>query len=538
MSLRNVQITGLVVGVIGFVIPLLIEIPGLTLAGSLALSIFLMAAVFWMFEPIPIHATSLLVIFLQILLLSGQGFIFAGKELPATTPEAAGQQHWKVPDAALSEEGTLFLVRDDGTTDPRNVRVIERDPESGSVTLEAPFLYRESRIAADASHPLAEFNPHPYSDFMGTLADPIIILFLGGFVLAGAAVKYKLDRNLTRILLRPFGERPGFIILGLMAVTALLSAFMSNTATTAMMMTVIIPIISQTSEGDPVRIGLALSIPFAANIGGVATPIGTPPNAIVLANLAQQGINISFGYWMVLALPLVLIMLFVAWVVLRWFFPPDTHRIEVEMNEQFNTSNKAYILYGVFLLTVLLWITSSLHGISSTIVALLPVVGLTLTQVLEKEDIRSLPWEVLWLMAGGISLGISMENTGLALWMINQIGWGAMSVTVLFLIFGLVALVLSNFISNTVTASLVVPLAITTAMSDATGGFSMIILVLVVGVSASMAMVLPISTPPNAIAMSTDMLRTNHMAKAGTVIGIIGIMVTLAYALFYWPILF
>ncbi len=538
MTLNKVQITGLVAGGIGFVVPLLINIPGLALAGSLALSIFLMAAVFWMFEPIPIYATSLLVILLQILLLSGQGLIYSGKKLPTATPESVESQQWNVPSRALTADGKLYLLRDDGETVAREVEVIARDEEAGMVTVEAPFLYSESRVAADVTHPLAEFNPNPYSDFMGTLADPIIILFLGGFSLAGAAVKYKLDRNLTRILLAPFGKRPGFIIMGLMSVTALLSAFMSNTATTAMMMTVIIPIIAQTQKGDPVRIGLALSIPFAANIGGIATPIGTPPNAIVLANLAQQGISISFGYWMVLALPLVLIMLLVAWAVLNWFFPANTESIELEIKEHFRTSSKAYILYGIFLLTVLLWITSSLHGISSTIVALIPVVGLTLTQVLEKEDIRELPWEVLWLMAGGISLGISMENTGLASWMIQQIGWGAMSVTVLFLIFGIVGLVLSNFISNTVTASLVVPLAMTTAMSSATSGFSMIVLVLVVGVSASLAMVLPISTPPNAIAMSTEMVTTRQMAKAGTVIGIVGVVVTLGYALFYWPILF
>ncbi|MDR9417119.1 MAG: SLC13 family permease, partial [Gracilimonas sp.] len=180
----------ILIGIIGFIIPFFLSIPGLSEAGHVALSIFIIAAVFWMLEPVPIYATSILVILLQVFFLSKQGVLF--------------------------------------------------------------------------SEVTAEYAPNSYTDFIGTLANPIIILFLGGFVLADAAVKFDLDKNLTRILLKPFGSKPKFIILGLMVVTGLLSAFMSNTATTAMMMTVILPIIAKTDLDDPLRIGLALSIPFAA----------------------------------------------------------------------------------------------------------------------------------------------------------------------------------------------------------------------------------------------------------------------------------
>jgi ABC-type phosphate/phosphonate transport system ATPase subunit len=209
--MTKIKTTGLFLGITGFCIPLLFNFPGLSLAGHLAMSIFLMAAVFWMFETIPIYSTSILVIFSQVLLLSTEGIIdYSG---------------------------------------------------------------------------IAGYDPLPYTRFIGTLANPIIILFLGGFVLADASVKYDFDKNLTRILLSPFGNRTSTIILGLMAVTAALSAFMSNTATTAMMITVIIPIIAKMDPADPARIGIALSVPFAANIGGIATPIGTPPNAVVIAAL-------------------------------------------------------------------------------------------------------------------------------------------------------------------------------------------------------------------------------------------------------------
>lgn len=464
MKLSTKQLTGLLSGIIGLIIPFFLNIEGLSEAGHVALGIFFLAAAFWMLEPFPIYATSVLVIFLQVILLSKEGFLF--------------------------------------------------------------------QSATDV------YTPDSYTAFLGTLANPIIILFLGGFVLADAAVKYNLDKNLTRLLLKPFGTNPAFILLGLMVVTGLLSAFMSNTATTAMMMTVILPIIAQTNMKDPMRIGIALSIPFAANIGGIATPIGTPPNAVVIGALSQQGVNIPFGEWMILATPLVIIMLLFAWLLLLFMFKPSTKSIDLDMSGKFNKSRNALMLYGVFVITVLLWVTESFHGVKSAITALIPVVFLTLTGVVSKEDIRKLPWEVLWLVAGGISLGISMKSTGLAEWIVTSIDWSSFGTLMLILVFSAVAILMSNFLSNTVTATLLIPLAVSLATSGVAGeGFSLIIISLVIGVSASLAMMLPISTPPNAIAMSTGTLETRDMAKAGFVIGVMGIVLIVLYALFYWPLI-
>ena len=458
------QLTSVIIGVIGFIIPFFLNIPGLSEAGHVALSIFFIAAVFWMLEPVPIYATSILVILLQVFFLSKQGVLF---------PETTG-----------------------------------------------------------------EYIPNAYTDFIGTLANPIIILFLGGFVLADAAVKFDLDKNLTRVLLKPFGSKPKFILLGLMVVTADLSAFMSNTATTAMMMTVILPIIARTKTSDPLRIGLALSIPFAANIGGIATPIGTPPNAVVIGALSTQGIDIAFTEWMVLAGPLVVVMLFAAWLILLWIFKPASQRVEMDMKGVFQKNKEAIFVYVVFATTVLLWITETFHGVGSSIIALIPVAALSLTGVLSKEGIRKLPWEVLWLVAGGISLGISMESTGLAEWIITSIEWSSFSTIFLIIAFSLVAIVMSNFLSNTVSATLLIPLAVSLATSGVAGeGFSLILVSLVIGVSASLAMMLPISTPPNAIAMSTGTLKTSDMTRAGFVIGIFGLLMVTLYALFYWPLI-
>lgn len=171
-------------------------------------------------------------------------------------------------------------------------------------------------------------------------------------------------------------------------------------------------------------------------------------------------------------------------------------------------------------------------------VALLPIAVLTLTSVLDKNDIRKLPWEVLWLMAGGIALGISMEETGLAEWMVGAISWDKFGYLMLLGVFGAVALTMSNFLSNTVTAALLIPLAISIATSGVIEGpEGMMLIGLVVALGCSFAMVLPISTPPNAIAVSTGMLETKHMIPAGLIVGITGLIIILLLSVFYWPLI-
>lgn len=527
-------VVGLVLGGVGFILPLIFQFDGLTFAGHLALGIFLMAAVFWMLEPIPIYSTSMLVILLQVILLSTQGPLFKDAALPQTKAIEISENVWQIPATAL-DGSTIYLRKKATLSEELNVEVLERGE---LVLIRTDQITAETVIVADYNHKLVGYEPVSYTRFFGTLASPIIILFLGGFMLAAAAVKYNLDKNITNVLLKPFGTKPMFIVLGLMLVTATLSAFMSNTATTAMMMTVAIPIALQVSKEDKFRIMLALCIPIAANIGGMATPIGTPPNAIVISALNAQGMGIAFGSWMAIMVPLVILLLLVAWGTMRVLFPPTVETFKLKLESAFDKSGKAIMLYILFGMTVLLWVTEAQHGIPSGMVAFLPIAGLTVTSVLTKEDVRSLPWEVLWLVAGGIALGISMENTGLAIWLVSTISWDMFPQLVLLLVFGFVALMLSNFLSNTVTATLLIPLAISMGTSGIGGeGFNLIITSLVIGAGCNIAMLLPISTPPNAIAMSTGFIKTPDMVKVGFVIGIVGILCVLAFAALYWPLM-
>ena len=161
----------------------------------------------------------------------------------------------------------------------------------------------------------------PYKSIMSAFADPVVMLFLGGFVLAIMASKYGLDVTLARILLAPFGKNPRMVLLGFLLVISIFSMFMSNTATAAMMLALLTPVLSALPDGDKGKIGLALSIPVAANIGGIGTPIGTPPNATAVKFLTEANFDVSFRAWAVRMVPYVIIMVLIAWVLLQLLSP-------------------------------------------------------------------------------------------------------------------------------------------------------------------------------------------------------------------------
>jgi len=525
-------IVGLGLAIIGFLLPFFLRLDGLSVAGHIALSIFLVAAIFWIFETIPIYATSLLIILLQVFLLSSQGPLFSRGELAAIQPEWVDGTQWRVPSRSL--DGNQLHLK----TGPRLYQTIQVEIiQMGEPTIVASNeIANDSRIVADARSRFLGYEPVSFTVFAGTLANPVILLFLAGFMLAAGAVKYNLDKNITGWLLNPFGKKPVFIVLGLMMVTAALSAFMSNTATTAMMITVALPIALQVDKQDRLRSMIILSIPIAANLGGLITPIGTPPNAIVISALQQQGIDIDFGQWVAIMLPFALIMLILSWGVMQLLFKPSLQRFDLSLKSSFNKTPKALMLYGLFGATVLFWITEGIHGIPNGVVAFIPIAGLTLTQVLSTEDIRKLPWEVLWLVAGGIALGISMENTGLAGWLVSSVGWSQLPQMALLLVFGFIAWGFSVFLSNTVAATLLVPIAVSIAVSGIAGpDFNLGLTSLIIAAGCSLAMVLPISTPPNAIAMSTGIVKTKDMVKIGLIIGLVGTLISLTFSEIIWP---
>ncbi len=168
-----------------------------------------------------------------------------------------------------------------------------------------------------------------------------------------AATKYRLDVNLARVLLKPFGTQPKYVMFGLMLITAIFSMFMSNTATTAMMLSILAPVIALFGAKDPGKIAFALCIPVAANIGGIGTPIGTPPNAIALKYLTGENL-ITFGEWMFFGVPFVAVLLVFAWMLINMLYPAKQEKIELTIKGKFLKTPKAITVYITFALTIIL----------------------------------------------------------------------------------------------------------------------------------------------------------------------------------------
>ena len=442
-ALTRRQVVGLVLGAVMFLAPLLVDVPGLEDMGERMLAIFLLAIVLWVTEAIPLVATAVLVIALEILLVSNQA---------------------------------LLPVPGDG----------------------------------DATK---------YSAFLGALANPVIILFLGGFLIADGAEKYRLDKNLAAVLIRPFTGSARTTVLGLMVITAMLSMFMSNTATTATMFAVIIPILGALPAGRA-RAGLALSIPVAANVGGIGTPVGTPPNAIALGALEEAGYDVSFLDWMIMAVPLMVMILVGAWLLICVLLLPGGLKVELDMRARWHTDRRALTFYVIAAATILAWMTESLHGVSANVVGFLAVAALLVTQVMGAKDLGRLSWPVLWLVAGGIALGDGVGATGLDAWILGLFGWDAMPAFVVIIVMGMLGLAMSNVISHSAASNLLIPLA----MGLATGidGLEPVTIAVVLALACSLGMSLPISTPPNAIAYATGEVTTADMAKVGVVVGVVG----------------
>lgn len=373
-----------------------------------------------------------------------------------------------------------------------------------------------------------------YKDVMAAFADPVIMLFLGGFVLAFAATKVGLDVQLAKIMLKPFGKNPKTVLLGVLLVIGFFSMFMSNTATAAMMLTFLTPVLATLPKDGGGRIALALAIPIAANLGGIGTPIGTPPNAIALGALQEAGYNITFAGWMLRMVPYVIVMLLFAWVLLMKMFPfkAKTIELKIEGAPVKVTPFQKYVVWVTFALTIILWVGESIFKVNSNIVAMIPFAVFSATGILKARHLEHINWAVLWMVAGGFALGTALNQTGLATRLIQIIPFASWNALIVMIVGGLICYFLSNFISNSASANLVVPILVVvgTAMKDnpdfvALGGVPAMIVG--IAIAASVAMCLPVSTPPNALAHSTGMITTKQMATVGIIIGVVGL--TLGY---------
>ena len=451
-------------------------IEGLTVIQQRTIAIFAYAALMWMFEIIPAWATSVTTIVFLLFAVSNKGFV---------------------------------------------TQMTDINPETGE-----KLVY------------FLEGTPANFKELMAAFADPIIMLFLGGFVLAIAASKVGLDIFLAKIMLKPFGTNPKWVLLGFLTIISVMSMFMSNTATAAMMLAFLAPVLRTLPVDGGGRVSLAMAIPIAANIGGLGTPIGTPPNAIAIGQLASMDVNIGFGAWMIRFVPVVVIMIIFAWLFLMWMFPfkAKNVKIVIEHDESHKIDWQFWVVTITFLFTILLWMTGELTHLNSNMIALIPFGVFALLGIFKREDFAKIDWHVLWMVAGGFALGTALNKTGLAAALVEAIPFSSWSALGVLISAGMLGWILSNFIANSSAANLLVPIlaVVGTAMTEQLGAFGGVTTLLVcVAASTSFAMLFPISTPPNAIACSTGLIQTKDMMKVGMVVGLVGIALSYAVLLVF-----
>jgi len=364
-------------------------------------------------------------------------------------------------------------------------------------------------------------TPQDISVFANTFSSSVIWLLLGGFFLASAMTKTKLDEDLIHLTLKICGSNPKWILFGLMTVTMVASMLISNTATTAMVVASLIPLINKLGKESKTGKALLLGIPIAATTGGMGTLIGTPPNAIAVGALNNAGIAMEFVDWLKFGMPIAILLTFISWWVLVKLFMKVVEPISIEEK---NTSKgvdatmktQRNIVIGVLIVTLIMWLSTPLHGIRAAAVSAIPLVVLTLTGILKGADIRAMGWDTLLLVAGGLALGIGLQETGLLNIYAERIASIEVSDTIFLLILAYATMIFSNIMSNTATSTVLIPLGMAILPN------MQLEVAMIIGLSASTALFLPVSTPPNAIVYSTGLIEQKDLRLGGALIGLIG----------------
>lgn len=371
---------------------------------------------------------------------------------------------------------------------------------------------------------------------------PIVALIFGGFLIARAVEKQGLSRRITYFLINCAGTDSRLILLALMGVTAILSAFMSNSAATALMLPVALSVLKHI-HAHPLKsrygVGVMLGLAYSANIGGTLSLIGTPPNLIAVQALDSLGHHISFLDWMAVAAPFGLMMLLLTWAILLRLHPPevhgnkkfirDCHRALEDLGHLRKKERETLL---VFLIAVGLWVTESVHGVHYGLVALIAVILLYTLELLDEKDLKKIDWGTLLLFGGGLALGSAMASSGTAKFLVDSLFAGIFSdLWVVVMAVALVTMALTNIASNTATTALLMPIVISLAHS-----FSLdpAILGVTAGICASFTFIMPVGTPPNAIVFGSGYLRMKDMVRTGLVMTALTLPLLLMTALLYW----
>ncbi|AEI67746.1 SLC13 family permease [Corallococcus macrosporus] len=335
-------------------------------------------------------------------------------------------------------------------------------------------------------------------------ADPVLILFLGGFTLEVAAMRHGLDASVARHVMRLSGGRARRLVWLVMAGVAFLSMWMSNVAAAAMMLAALRPLLQATPAGAPLRPALLLGVALGANVGGIATPVGSGPNALAVS-AASAHAQVTFAKWLSFALPLTLLLLVVGFgLVLLRFRVSGRLSLPTEAPRPLERAGRRVL--WVSAACVVAWLSEPLHGVPAPVVALAATALLFGAGLLKREDLGRLDWATLLLIAGGIALGRLMEHSGLVARVLGSADLEGWPVPVQLGALVAAAAVLSALMSNTGTAALLIPLATQLHPAASTP--------VLVALGCSLGMPFVISTPPNAMAVGEG-LASSELMKLG-----------------------
>jgi sodium-dependent dicarboxylate transporter 2/3/5 len=409
-------------------------------------------------------------------------------------------------------------------------------------------------IAATSLIPIVLFpvlGISPIGDATTPYANPLVFLFMGGFIIAIAMQTWNLHKRIALNIVNVMGVKPSSIIIGFIIASAFLSMWVSNTATALMMLPIalsVLQLVENKRDNDsekPVitnfEIVLLLSIAYACNIGGIGTLIGTPPNALMAAFMLENyGIEISFAQWMMVGVPLVILLLPIMYLLLsRIIFPikmkelPGGKSIILNQLEKLGKITKPEFRVAIiFTTTALFWIfrpliSEIIPGLSDAGIAITAGVVLFVVpngkgtggMLLQWNNLRDLPWGILILFGGGLSLASAISSTGLAAWIGQGVsGLDTLPIILLLLVVILIVVFLTEITSNTATAAAFIPILASSAVGIGQNPF---LFVIPAAIAASCAFMLPVATPPNAIIYGSGKVSIPQMAKAGIWLNII-----------------
>lgn len=380
---------------------------------------------------------------------------------------------------------------------------------------------------------LVVFGVFSFNEALEKFADPVLVLFFGGFLIAQAMQETELDKRMALTIARRV-KNDKQALLALMFVTAFLSLWISNTAATVVMIPIALGIVKKFEKTmSNFNKAAVLGIAYASNIGGVGTILGSPPNAITVSALQEHsGIVVSFFDWAIKAMPLVIILVPIAWFLLLKMFPFKSQKTS-EPEKPKKLSAKQTLFLFVFAATVLLWLTESIHGYSSSLVAVMGAAALFLIGLLKPADLNKINYQVLILFGGGLVLGAAMFSSGLSAFFADNMAGLLSGQPDIIVIVGLIvfSIALGALASNTATAAILVPVMI--PLSGILG-FSPETLAMLCGIAVSFDFLLPVGTPPNAIAYSTGYVTIREMLKTGIIMTAISIAVLAIFAGFVW----